>query len=159
MGNQCNYYCSHCMISRLAGGGQSESFKEPRPVVQVLEAQLAAAVVRRDDPRPGLRKAIGDAHSALAFVPILGAMHGLSTGGCNMYSIVSFDVLHVWKLGVLRMLAQRLPAFLESVCGGRSLPARLGSVQETIDAINQRGFHLGRLCKSSPSTPGYVPLC
>jgi len=147
------------MISRLAGGGQSESFKEPRPVVQVLEAQLAAAVVRRDDPRPGLRKAIGDAHSALAFVPILGAMHGLSTGGCNMYSIVSFDVLHVWKLGVLRMLAQRLPAFLESVCGGRSLPARLGSVQETIDAINQRGFHLGRLCKSSPSTPGYVPLC
>jgi len=158
MGNQCNFYCSHCMISRLAGGGQNRSANERRPVVQVLEAQLAAALVRRDDPRPGLRKAIGDAHSALAFVPVLGAMHGLSTGGCNLYDIVSFDVLHVWKLGVLRMLAQRLPAFLESVCGGKTMPARLGSVQVTMDTINQRGFHLGRLCKASPSTPGYVSL-
>jgi len=153
MRSQCNYSCSRCMISRLAGGGQSESFNEPRSVVQVLEA-LAAAVVRRNDPRPGLRKAIGDAHIALAFVPVLGALHGLSTGGCHVYNIVSFDVLHVWNLGVLRMLAQRLPAFLESVCGGKNLPAPLGSVQATIDAINQRGYHLGRLCKASPSTPG-----
>jgi len=154
MGNQCNYSCSRCMISRLAGGGRSEFFNEPRSVVQVLEAQLAAAVVRRDDPRPSLRKAIGDAPIALAFVPILGALHGLSTGGCKMYNIASFDVLHVWKLSVLRMLAQRLPAFLESVCGGKNLPSRLGSVQATIDAINQQGYHLGRLCKASPSTPG-----
>jgi len=158
MGNQCNFYCSHCLISRLSGGGQSESFHEPRPVVQVLESQLAAAIVRREDPRPVLRKVIGDAHSALAFVPVLGAMNGLSTGGCNLYNIVSFDVLHVWKLGVLRMLAQRLPAFLESVCGGKNLPARLGPVRTSMDAINQRGFHLGRLCKASPSTPGYFCL-
>ena len=153
MGSQCNYSCCRCMISRLAGGGQSESFNGPRYVVQVLEAQLAAVVVRRDDPRLGLRKAIGDANIALAFVPILGALHGLSTGGCNLYNILSFDVLHVWKLGVLRMLAQRLPAFLKSVCGEKNLPARLGSVQATIDAINQRGYHLGHLCKASPSTP------
>jgi len=158
MGNQCNYYCSLCMISRAAGGGQGRSPNEPRTVVQVLEAQLAAAVARREDPRPSLRKVIGDAHSALAFVPVLGAMHGLSTGGCNLYNIVSFDVLHVWKLGVLRMLAQRLPAFLESVCGGSKKQARLGSVQASMDAINQRGFHLGRLCKASPCTPGYVNL-
>jgi len=113
--------------------------------------------VRQDDPRPSLRKAIGDAHSALDVVTVLGPMNGLSTGGCNLYNIVSFDVLHACKLGVLRMLAQGLPEFLESVCGGKKKPARLISVQASMDAINQRGNLLGRLCKVSPFTRGYVP--
>lgn len=47
--------------------------------------------------------------SALPFVPFLGAIHGLGTGDPNLYRIVSFDTLHVWRPGVLRLLAQRLP--------------------------------------------------
>lgn len=87
-------------------------------------------------------------------MPVLGALHGLGTGRESLYRVVSFDVLHVWKLGVLRLLAQRLPAMLEAACPDGQ--AVLGKVQETTDIVNWRGFELGCLCRASPSTPGYV---
>jgi len=67
--------------------------------------------------------------------------------------MVSFDLLHVWKLGVLRLLAQRLPAFLTAVCpGGR---ARLGTTTDTLDVLNLRAFELDRNCNVCPSAPRY----
>jgi len=84
-------------------------------------------------------------------------VHGMSTGAHNLYRIVSLDLLHVWKLGVLRDVAQRLPSVLVALCRGCS-GARLGLVAETLDAVKLRGFHLGRNCKASPAPPGYVSL-
>lgn len=71
-------------------------------MVETLEAQLPAAERRVRDLRPTIRAPLGRAHSALAFVPALGAVHGLSTGGMNYFRIVSIDLLHVRKLGMLR---------------------------------------------------------
>jgi len=157
MGNQCNFFCSPCLEDRRVSGGLMGIPAVERDVITTLDAQLAAAVVRADDPRPSRRRLLGEQHSALAFVPVLGAVHGLGTGAHNLYRIVSFDLLHVWKLGVLRDLAQRLPSVLAALCRGRS-GARLGSVAATLDAVNLRGFHLGRNCKASPAPPGYVDL-
>lgn len=152
MGNQCNYFCSPCMESKRASGSLLGIAAVEREVTATLDAQLAAAVVRANDPRPSLHRELGRQHSALAFAPALGAMHGLSTGCHNLYRIVTFDVLHVWKLGILRDLAQRLPGALSVLCA--SDDARLGSVASTLDAINLRMNHLGRNCKATPSPPG-----
>jgi len=157
MGNQCNFFCSPCLEDKRVSGGLMGIPAVERDVITTLDAQLAAAVVRADDPRPSRRRMLGEQHSALAFVPALGAVHGLGTGAHNLYRIVSFDLLHVWKLGVLRDLAQRLPSVLAALCRGRS-GARLGSVAQTLDAVNLRGFHLGRNCKAAPAPPGYVSL-
>jgi len=152
MGNQCNYFCSPCMESKRASGALLGIPAVERDVIATLDAQLAAAVVRANDPRPSLRRELGRQHSALAFAPALGAMHGLSTDSHNMYRIVTFDVLHVWKLGILRDLAQRLPGALSVLCAADG--ARLGSVASTLDAINLRMHHLGRNCKAMPAPPG-----
>jgi len=155
MGNRCRFFCSPCMEDRRMSGSLLGVRAVDRDVIATLDAQLAAAEVRAIDPRASRRRALGEEHSALAFVPALGAMHGLSTGAANLYRIVSFDLLHVWKLGVLRLLAQRLPLVLHalfSASGG----ARLGTVQDTLDAINLRGWELGRNCKTTPAAPGYV---
>ena len=157
MGNRCNFFCSHCMEDKRISGALMGIRAVDRDVTTTLDAQLAAAVVRAEDPRVSRRRALGQQHSALAFVPALGAVHGLSTGCRDLYRIVSFDLLHVWKLGFLRLLAQRLPHVLAALCEGRS-GARLGSVAATLDAINLRGFHLGRNCKATPAPPGYVSL-
>jgi len=124
-----------------------------RDAIAMLDVHLAAAVVRATDPRPSRRRVLGEDYSALAFAPPLDAIHGLGTGALNLYPIASFDVLHVWKLGILRMLAQRLPAVLRDLCRGRG-GARYGSVASTMDAINLRGMHLGRNCQASPAPPG-----
>jgi len=155
MGNQCRYFCSICMEDRRASGALRGIRAVDRDVVSTLDSQLAAARGRRRDPRASRRRALGNEHSALAFVPALGAVHGLGTRAANLYRIVSFDVLHVWKLGILRMLAQRLPAVLRSLCERRD-GARFGSVSATLDAVNLRGWELGRNCKATPAPPGYV---
>jgi len=154
MGNRCRFFCSICMEDRSMSGAELGIRAVDRDVVATLDAQLAAAAVRAEDPRPSRRRALGAEHSALAFVPALGAIHGLGTGATNLYRVVSFDVLHVWKLGILRMLAQRLPAVFLSLCQGRG-GARFGSVSATLDAINLRGWHLGRNCSITPAPPGY----
>jgi len=158
MGNQCRYFCSPCMEDRRTRGALLGVRAVDRDVINTLDAQLAAAVVRAEDPRPSRRRALGEEHSALAFVPALGAVHGLSTGAANLYRIVSFDLLHVWKLGVLRLLAQRLPLVLRGICGAGG-HARMGTVGQTLDAINMRGWELGRNCKATPAPPGcFVPM-
>jgi len=154
MGNRCRYFCSPCLADKDDIPSASAIRALDRDVVQTLDAQLAAAIVRRDDPRPGRRRALGQEHSALAFAPALGAVHGLSTGSRFLYQIVSFDLLHVWKLGILRLLAQRLPDFLTAVCPGGI--ARLGRTADTLEVLNLRSFELDRNCKVCPSAPGYV---
>jgi len=153
MGNRCRYFCSPCMEDKNMSGSVLGVRAVDRDVTTTLEAQLVAALVRAEDPRPSRRRRLAQEHSALAFVPALGAVHGLGTGANNLYRIVSFDLLHVWKLGILRLLAQRLPAVLTALCGARGA-ARLGSVQATLEALNWRGFELGRNCKVTPSAPG-----
>lgn len=155
MGNQCRFFCSPCMEDRRVNNALHGIRAVDRDPIATLDAQVAAAVVRATDPRPSRRRALREEHSALAFAPPLGAIHGLSTGAANLYRIASFDVLHVWKLGILRLLAQRLPAALEGFCRGRG-GARYGSVASTLDAINLRGMQLGRNCHASPAPPGYV---
>jgi len=157
MGNRCRFFCSPCMEDRSMSGGLIGVRAVDRDVTTTLEAQMVAALVRAEDPRASRRRALAQEHSALAFVPALGAVHGLGTGAHNLYRIVSFDLLHVWKLGILRLLAQRLPAALTGICGAGGA-ARLGSVQATLEALNWRGFELGRNCKVTPSAPGYVTL-
>lgn len=153
MGSQCLYNCTHCLTERDIACSDAGGMAPPRPVISTLEAQLAAATARLEDGRPRTRVALGRATSALPFAPVLGALHGLGTGRESLYRIVSFDTLHVWKLGVLRLLTQRLPAMLAAACPDGE--AVLGTVQETTDVVNWRCFELGRLCRASPTTPGY----
>jgi len=155
MGNRCRYFCSLCMEDKNTRGGLLGVRAVDRDVVTTLDAQMAAAVVRAEDARASRRRALGREHSALAFVPALGAVHGLGTGAYNLYFVVSFDLLNFWKLGILRLLAQRLPAVLRALCAGRGL-VRLGTVQDTLDILNLRGFELGRNCKVTPSAPEYA---
>lgn len=117
MGNQCIFKCYHCLadcyISCQAEAAVTAAI--PRPVISTLEAQLAAADARLADGRRRTRVAFGSTMNAFPFAPVLGAMHRLSTGTASQYKIVSFDTLHVWKLGVLRTLAQRVTDILEAV--------------------------------------------
>lgn len=154
MGHQCTFNCTHCMVRRDESCTFRGEAALPRPVVATTEAQLAATLSRMDGGRPRVRVALANDCSALPFVHVLGAVHGLGTGSARLYDVVSFDTLHVWKLGVLRTLAQDLPAMLAAVCDGQS-PLH-GSVQDTLDVLNLRGFELGRLCRASPMAPGYV---
>jgi len=155
MGNRCRFFCTPFIEYQRVSGAMHGIRAVDRDVIATLDAQLAAALVRVDDPRPSRRRALVEVHSALAFVPALDAIHGLGTGASNLYRVVSFDLLHVWTLGILRMLAQRLPDVLLSLCEGCS-GARYGSVAATLDAINLRGLELGRNCHASPVPPGYV---
>lgn len=154
MGSQCTFNCTHCMVTRDTACTPSRDQTRTRPVVSSLEGQLRATEARLTDGRPRTRVALGRAISALPFLPALGAVHGLGTGSESLYRVVSFDTLHVWKLGVLRLLAQRLQSLMEAVC--QDGEAVLGTVQECMEVVNWRGFELGRLCRASPCTPGYV---
>jgi len=156
MGNRCRFFCSPCMADKDDAPSASAIRAVDRDVVHTLDAQLEAAIVRHEDPRPARRRQLGQEHSALAFAPALGAVHGLSTGSRSLYRIVTFDLLHVWKLGILRLLAQRLPIFLTTVCPAGH--ARLGTATDTLDVLNLRAFELDRNCKVCPSAPGYVFL-
>lgn len=152
MGSTFLYNCSHCMVRRGVSCRTGCPLPAERPVISTLEAQLAAALAREADGRPRTRRVTSKTMSALLFAPALGAVHGLGTGSMSLYRVVSFDTLHVWKLRVLRLLAQRLPAMLAAVCAGDS--AVHGSVETTMLVVNLRGFQLGRLCRASPSAPG-----
>lgn len=156
MGCMAAFNCTHCMARRQESCTFDGEKELTRPVISTLEAQLRAAEMRVAGQRGPGRAALAASMSALPFVPALGAVHGLATGAANLYNIVCFDTLHVWKLGVLRLMAQRLPVMLQAVCG--SGMAIEGSVQNTLDAVTLRGFELGRLCRASPTSPGpFVP--
>lgn len=157
MGSRSTYVCTQCRVRHGASCAPDTADAEPHDVIQTLEAQLAAAERRLVDPRVSLRGPLGKAHSALAFAPALGSMHGLSTGSMSYSRILSFDLLHVWKLGMLRTLAQRIPGFLNAVCIARE-GAFMGPVQQSLDVLNLRGFEIGRRCKVKPVAPGcFVP--
>jgi len=64
--------------------------------------------------------------------------------------------MQVMKLGVLRVIAQKIPALLKALCKGGL--ARYGSVAKTIVAMNERIRHFGRLIMASLVSPGYVQL-
>lgn len=144
MGHQCMFYCTHCMARRDDSCSCRGEAALPRPVHSTLE-QMTATLPRMDGGRPRVRVALANSFSALPFVPVLGADHGLGTGSARLCDVVSFDTLHVCKLGVLRTLTQDLPAMLDAVCDGQ--PASHGSVQDTLYVLNLRGFELGRLCR------------
>jgi len=69
-------------------------------VIAKLDSQVAAAKVRRKGPHRSRRRALGNEHSSLAFVPALGVVHSPGTRAASLFRIVSFDVLHVRNLGI-----------------------------------------------------------
>jgi len=152
MGNACEFFCSHCMVRRDVTGESWGVGAPARDVTAVLDAQLDGAMTRDRDPRPSLRGLLKAEHSALAFVPTIGAVWGLATDSKQLYKIISFDLLHVWKLGVVRMVAQRFPSFLDVACAGQD--ARLGPVGESLEALNLRAWEMGHLNVPSPTPPG-----
>lgn len=156
-GTGSNMICTLCRVNLGVCCSPDAPDADPRNVIETLEAQMNAAERRLVDPRASLRAPLAKAHSALPFVPVLGSVHGLSTGNMNYFRVLSFDLLHVWKLGVLRTLAQRLPGFLRAVCTTQA-GAVLGPVQKTLDVLNLRGFELGRRCRVKHVAPGcFVP--
>jgi len=154
MSSACGFFCSHCTVRRHVAGGPAGVGGPLRDVTAVLDAQLDGALARHRDPRPFLRDQLRMEHSALAFVPAIGAVWGLATDNKQLYNIISFDLLHVWKVGVVRMVAQRFPSFLRVACGGQD--ARLGPVTTTLDVLNLRAWEMGHLNVPGPTAPGYV---
>lgn len=156
MGHQCMFICTHCMTRR----DDSRTFRGedalPRQVHSTLEEQMTATLSCVDGGRLRWRVALASSCSALPFVLVHAAVHGLGTGSARSYDVVSFHTLHVWKLGVVRTLAQDLPAMLEAVFEGHS--ALRGCMQDTLDVLNMRGFEPGRLCRAWPISPGDVPF-
>jgi len=154
MGNACEFFCSHCVVRRDVAGGPNGVGAAARDVTAVLDDQLQGAIARDADPRPSLRNQLRAAHSALAFVPAIGAVWGMATDNKRLYDVISFDLLHVWKLGVVRTVTQRFPSFLGVACAGQD--ARLGPVPSVLEALNLRAWEMGHLCVPSPTPPGYV---
>eukprot|EP00170_Pyropia_yezoensis_P005975 contig_24307_g5993 len=153
-----NMICTQCRVRSTVCCAPHVPDADPRNVVETLEAQLAATERRMVDPRVSLRGPLSKARSAFAFVPALGAMHGLSTGNMNFFNAVSFDLLHVWKLGVLLTLAQRIHGFLKAICTPTE-GAVMGPVEQTLATLNLRAFELRRRCGVKPAAPGcFVPL-
>jgi len=156
MGNACEFSCSHCMVRRGVAGGWGVLGAPAKNVTALLDAQLDATITRNGDPRPSLRKQLGTEHAAFAFVPALGAVWGLAPDNNPLLEIVSFVVLHVWKLGIVRMIAQRFPYFLQIACAGSD--ARLRPFPDTLEALNLRAWEMGHLCVPAPTPPGYVSV-
>jgi len=154
MGNACEFFCSHCTVGSGVAGGPPGVGAEARDVTVMLDAQMDGAITRDRDPRPSLRSVLRTEHSALAFVRAVAAVWGLATDNQRLYDIISFDLLHVWKLGVVRMVAQRFPSFLRAALGGHD--ARLGPATATPEALKLRAWEMGHLCVPSPAPPGYV---
>lgn len=108
-----------------------------------------------EDPRHSRRIPLAQAHSALPFAPVLGAMHRLSTGDLMYSRVGSFDLLHVWKLGDLRDIVQIVLDFIRSVSTSAA-GAVMGPATAPLDVLNLRGCELGRLSRTSPAAPGCV---
>jgi len=95
MGNACEVFFSHCVVRRDVAGGPAGVGAPARDVTAVLDSQLDGAITRDRDPRPSLRNQLRTEHSALAFVPAIGAVWGLATDSRQLYAIISLDLLHV----------------------------------------------------------------
>lgn len=135
--------CSHCMARRAKSCAFTRNEWPNRPVASIIEAQLGAAEVRVARGPARVRSALASSTSAQPLVPAQSAAEGLATGTAIWYRNVIFDTLHVCKLGVLPLKARHLLSMLPAVFAGGV--AVRGTVQHTLDAVNLRGFELGRL--------------
>lgn len=135
--------CSHCMARRAKSCAFTRDEWPNRPVASIIEAQLGAADVRVARGPARVRSTLASSTSALPFVPALSAAQGLATGTAILYRNAIFDTLHVCKLGVLPPKARHLLSTLAAVLAGGV--AVRGTVRHTLDAVNLRGFELGRL--------------
>jgi len=154
MGNECEFLFSQFMVLSDVAGGATGVGVEPCDVTAVLETQLDGAVARDRDLRNSLRYYLRNEYNALAFVPAIGAVWGLATDNKNIYKIISFDLLHVWKMGNTRMVAHRCLPCLRVACYVQD--ARLGPLGETLEALHLRAWEMVHLNVSSPKPPGYV---
>jgi len=60
----------------------------------------------------------------------------------------------VMKLGVIRVLAKKIPALLKVLCKGGF--ARWGPWKKTVVAMSERSRHMSRISNASIVAPGYV---
>ncbi|KAK1860961.1 hypothetical protein I4F81_003547 [Pyropia yezoensis] len=148
---RCHRLCSHCLAEQ-GDLGAAQLAACSRSVAATLAMQLEAALLFDKHTGTGSIKRIGAMHSATPFVPIPGAVHGLGTGTMALYKIISFDSLHIVKLGMLRDLGAKIPQLLAALCQGGE--ARYGFVANSLIAVNERVLFLGRLCTASKYPPG-----
>jgi len=69
-------------------------------------------------------------------------------------TVVLVEHRQVMKLGVLKVVADKIPALLFEICGKGG--ARRGPKDETLVAANERIAHMGRLILATLAPPGYV---
>lgn len=82
-------------------------------------------------------------------------MAGMCTPPFLLHRMIALDVLHVWDLGVTRLLVQRLVRVFPSMCVGHD--ARFGSLTATYGEVFVRLSYLGRRSRASRVAPGYAP--
>jgi len=70
------------------------------------------------------------------------------------YSCLVLLGLQVMKLGVIRVLAKKIPALLKVLCKGGF--ARWGPWKKTVVAMSERSRHMSRISNASIVAPGYV---
>lgn len=105
-GNRCAYPCSACMTTPDKMGSR-RSQCAPRCPLTNLELQMEGTLLVDSGGGRQRLAHITQQTSALPFLPVLGAMHGLGTGQMALYQVFGFDLLHV--------------SILFSPCGGRPL--------------------------------------
>lgn len=100
--------CTRCMVSKDVCGVCSDALA--RNVRETLLLQMEAAELFDSNTGAPRRDQISDDHSATPFVPALGAIHGLSTGGAALYRIFGLDLLHVRRVVCSGSFCHRLTA-------------------------------------------------
>lgn len=96
-GNRCAYPCSPCMTTP-AKMGSRRSQCAPRCALCNLELQMEGTLLVDSGGSRQRLAQIAQQRSALPFLPVLGAMHGLGTGQMALYQVFGFDLLHVRSL-------------------------------------------------------------
>jgi len=135
-------------VHNIVAGMAAAAGAKMRSVTALVEAQIAASILRDRDPRVSLHGPIRRQHSAMVFVPSLAALHGFVTGDLKLYEVVSMDLLHAWKLGIWRNLGSRFQDFMVSVCSGyKRGKARAAA---TPDILNKRGWELALRREPAP---------
>lgn len=96
-GNRCAYPCSACMTTpdRM---GSHRSQCAPRCPLTNLELQMEGTLLVDSGGGRQRLAHITQQTSALPFLPVLGAMHGLGTGEMALYQVFGLDLLHVSSL-------------------------------------------------------------
>jgi len=112
---------------------------------------------RDDHPRPRPATVPSQTAGLLAQCASICASSWCGVGSCNRqqaHDIVLLDVLDFWKLGIVRMIAQRFPYFLQVACAGSD--ACLGPVPDTLEALWLHAWEMVHLCVPAPAPLRYV---